>query len=122
MNKYKNKKTTYKGMLFDSMVEADRYIELEQLQKKGKIQNLDRQVVYTILPQQIHNGVKVQPVKYKADFIYTIDGTAYMEDVKGYQTQEYRLKRKLIIQYCNYHKIIFIENKPIKKPKKVINL
>ena len=44
--KYKNKKTVYDGITFDSKKEAQRYSELKLLEKVGKIKNLKRQESY----------------------------------------------------------------------------
>jgi hypothetical protein len=91
MSKYGNIKTMYYGILFDSKKEGERYLRLKQLEEEGKISNLQLQVPYPV----IINGVKV--CDYKADFVYHIEtGAIVVEDVKGYKTPEYRLKRKLI--------------------------
>lgn len=34
---------------------------------------------------------------YKADFVYTEGGETVVEDVKGYRTKEYIIKRKLML-------------------------
>lgn len=91
MSKYRNIKTMYYGILFDSKKEADRYLKLREMLDEGKITDLQLQVAYPV----IINGVKI--CDYRADFeYYTNDGTRVVEDVKGMKTPVYNLKKKLI--------------------------
>lgn len=93
-----SKVTTPEGIAFDSKKEAARYYELKVKEEHGEIQNLQRQVVFELLPKQIRNGKCIErAVKYKADFTYKQDGVLVVEDVKGFKTQEYRLKKKLML-------------------------
>lgn len=57
------------------------------------ISELKRQVPYEILPK---NG-KEKPIHYVPDFTYVEDGKLVAEDVKGYKTDVYRLKRKMFL-------------------------
>jgi hypothetical protein len=91
MNKYHSKKTVLGGITFDSGMEASRWQELCLLQRVGQIQELQRQVKFELIPKQ--NGERA--VNYKADFTYTEGGEKIVEDVKGYRTKDYILKRKL---------------------------
>lgn len=72
-NKYYNKKVEYDGILFDSKKEAKRYAELKLLERTGRIQNLKRQVPFTLIPKICdQNGKCLQRAcKYYADFVYT---------------------------------------------------
>lgn len=38
-----------------------------------------------------------RPVYYYADFVYKMDRQLVVEDVKGYKTPEYVIKRKLML-------------------------
>lgn len=49
INKYRNIKTTYKGKKFDSGLEAKTCLELDMMQKSGKIQSYQTQVKIPIL-------------------------------------------------------------------------
>jgi len=89
--KYGNKKTEVDGFKFDSKAEAARWSLLKVLSEIGVISELQRQVPYQIAI----NGVKV--CKYVADFVYTEKGQRVVEDVKGFRTAEYRLKKKLML-------------------------
>jgi len=97
--KYKN--TKYHG--YASKKEYYRSNELKLLQRAGEISNLKEQVEYLLLPAQyeIINGKKKcieQSVKYIADFQYIDkDGNLVVEDTKGFRTQAYIIKRKLML-------------------------
>ena len=95
MNKYHNIKRNG----FDSRKEERRFQELSLLQKAGKITGLKRQVPYLLIPAQYIDGKCVErSVSYTADFVYREGGNLVVEDVKGFQTQEYKIKRKLMLQ------------------------
>ena len=93
MNKYHARKVEYDGKLFDSAFERDRYIHLKGLEDLGIIKNLREQVKYEIIPKQ--DGERA--AHYIADFVYESDGLTIVEDTKGYRTQDYILKRKLML-------------------------
>lgn len=96
--KYGNKKTVVDGIEFDSLWEAKRYGQLKLLLAAGEISNLRLQVKFPILI----NGVKV--CTYIADFVYIdlkktdVFGNAVevVEDAKGFETETFRLKKKLM--------------------------
>lgn len=96
MHKYRAVPTIVDGIRFDSKKEALRYGELKLLEKAGEIRDLRLQPAFEI----VINGIKV--CTYKADFSYKfkghIDGRhpAVIEDVKGFKTPVYRLKKKLV--------------------------
>lgn len=94
MSKYRNKKIEVDGILFDSKKEAERYKTLCLLEKAGMISRLEMQTKFELVPKQ--NGERA--VTYKADFYY-FDNTIHSwvaEDVKGYKTKDYIIKRKLM--------------------------
>lgn len=80
-------------MVFDSGREAERYYELRLLERAGKISGLRRQVPYVLIPAQ--KGERA--CKYIADFVYMENGEEIVEDCKGYRTEVYRLKRKMML-------------------------
>ena len=100
MSKYGSHKTYYNGIRFDSGKEADRYSELCILQKAGIIYDLQRQVKFTLLPAQ-YEGKKCifKATNYYADFVYWQDGRMVVEDVKGFKTKEYQLKKKMMYYF-----------------------
>lgn len=96
MNKYKNKKVVYKDMKFDSKKEYIRYLVLEDMQRKGEISGLQRQVPFVLVPPFQLNNIKYKGIRYIADFVYKKDGKTVVEDVKGMKTDVYKIKKKLM--------------------------
>ncbi len=90
VSKYRNIKTIINGISFHSKKEGLRYVELKQLEKRKKIFNLKLQPKYIIAI----NGIKI--CSYIADFSYGENGFTIVEDVKGFKTSIYRLKKKLM--------------------------
>ena len=105
MSKYKAKKASVDGIEFDSRKEANRYCELKLLQRAGKIQNLELQKAFELIPAQreriIKGKVIERAVTYVADFVYTKNGRIIVEDVKGYKGgvayAVFTIKRKLLL-------------------------
>ena len=101
--KYKNSKIDYDGIKFDSKKEAERYAELKILEKAGEIKNLQLQRPFELIPRQKIDGKVVERAcKYIADFVYQerIPGgwKLVVEDTKGFRTEAYKIKRKLMLQ------------------------
>ena len=98
MNKYRNRKLTVDGEVFDSRKEYNRYRELVLLERAGQISDLKRQVAYELIPSQKVGGKVVERAcSYIADFVYTENGETVVEDTKGYRTADYIIKRKLML-------------------------
>ena len=116
--KYGNKKTIVDGIVFDSEKEANRYCQLKLLQRAGKIEELELQKEFELIPAQYETfprygktGKRLQDGKrciekscvYKADFAYKQDGQQVVEDVKGYRDPasaayaKFVIKRKLML-------------------------
>lgn len=89
--KFAAKPTVVDGVRFASKKEAKRYVELRLLERAGRIAGLELQPVYVLMV----NGVKV--CSYVADFRYREGGSLVVEDVKGFRTREYKLKKKLLL-------------------------
>ncbi len=93
-SKYNNKKVVHGSLTFDSQKEFRRWLVLKDMEAKGEISDLQRQITYLIT----HGEVKI--CKYIADFEYVKDGGRIIEDVKGYRKGAgyavFRLKAKLI--------------------------
>lgn len=97
-NKYNARKTKVLGHTFDSKAEANRYLYLLALEQKGAIIGLELQPRFPLQEGYVNgNGKKIRPIAYVADFFYTDAETGEMvvEDVKGRETDVYRLKKKL---------------------------
>ena len=106
---FHTKHVVFEGIDFDSQMEVDRYRILREAQKKGLICELELQKVFTLIPRQtepvevkmktktkVVEQFREHPVTYKADFVYFKDGKEIVEDVKGYTTEDYILKRKMM--------------------------
>jgi hypothetical protein len=90
--KYNNKRIRVDGILFDSKLEADYYLQLKIKLKAGLIRGFCRQPEF-ILQEGFADR---KPIVYKADFIiFYPDGTAEIIDTKGMETETFKLKKKL---------------------------
>lgn len=108
-SKYHSKRIEVDGMTFDSRKEYYRWCELCQLERVGKITDLQRQVKYVLIPTQYEACVLNKEGTFKrrkllerecsyiADFVYTEKGNVVVEDVKGFKTADYKIKRKLML-------------------------
>lgn len=94
-SKYHNQKTkTIDGIEHDSKKEANRWMELQMLQRAGEIANLRRQVAFELIPKQ--EGER--SCNYIADFVYLDKtGKTIVEDAKGVRTDVYKIKKKLML-------------------------
>lgn len=90
-SKYAAKPTIVDGRRFASKAEARRFCELTNLERAGIISGLTLQPRFTL----IVGGQKV--CTYVGDFSFFESGKYVVEDVKGYPTPEYKLKRKLLL-------------------------
>lgn len=97
-SKYRNKITELDGIKFHSAKEAKRYSELKLLEKAGEISNLKLQVVYQLIPPMRINDKHYRAICYYADFVYNEKGITVCEDVKGMQTDIFKIKLRLMKQ------------------------
>mgnify|MGYP002567545347 CR=1 FL=1 len=95
MNKYRNKKVIVEDYVFDSIEESRRYKELKLLLRAGKISNLELQPHFLLQEGFKKNGKTYRKIEYIADFKYEENGKTIVEDVKGMQTDVFKLKHKL---------------------------
>lgn len=85
-------------LTFDSTKELERWLELKLLERGKFIKDLQRQVPFELVPKhKREDGKTERAVIYIADFVYTENGKKVVEDVKGYKTKEYIIKRKLML-------------------------
>lgn len=114
-NKFNNKKVELDGYKFDSLGEAKHYLyTLKPRVELGEITHLELQPKILI----DINGKKI--CNYIADFQY-IDpkkkgqngqnGCLVVEDVKGFKTPTYRLKKKLVEALYPFITIVEIDPK-----------
>lgn len=115
-SKYHAKKVSIQGEVFDSKKEARRFLELQMLEKAGRISGLQRQKKFVLVPAQYEpettgpRGGKIKgkllerEVAYYADFVYFDEEEKdfVIEDTKGVRTPEYIIKRKLMLWLNGY--------------------
>lgn len=95
MNKYHNKKVQVDMYVFDSIAESRRYKELKLLEQAGEISELELQPRFLLQEGFRKNGKNFRKIEYIADFQYIENGRLVIEDVKGKETEVFKLKRKL---------------------------
>jgi hypothetical protein len=96
VNKFRNIRTG----TYASKKEAKRAAELRLLEKAGVILELREQYKFELIPKQ--EGERA--VHYVADFVYYDNEKkcSVVEDVKGFRTRDYIIKRKLFQQKYGY--------------------
>lgn len=117
--KYHNEKVVVYGISFDSKHEAQRFLILHDMERRGEITGLKLQEKFVLIPAQREKSTEVfkagknkgepkpgkvieKEVAYYADFVY-IDsgGNQVVEDAKGYKGGAaytlFTLKRKLML-------------------------
>lgn len=82
------------GRMFDSKAEAQRYQELAALHRAGAINGLMCQPRYVLIDKSRHG----RAIEYVGDFGYLEAGRAVVEEVKGFETPVWRLKRRLFLE------------------------
>ena len=96
MTKYRAKKTVVDGITFASKLESERYQQLKVLEKAGQITALVLQPEIQILEGKIlpETGEKIKSRFYVGDFMYIDENEnkIIVEDTKGVETAEFRLK------------------------------
>lgn len=103
-NKYGAKKKEFNNEIYDSKKEAGYAQELELLRKGKAIKGYERQVNFRI-------AVNEHPIcGYRADFVVEqMDGTKEIHEVKGFATEVFRLKWKLMeALYGKEYKLVLI--------------
>ncbi len=124
-NKYGNRKVVYGGREFASKLEGERWLFLRDAERRGLISGLRCQVPFTLFPdeytdEEVRLKTKTKTVtrrtytgvRYVADFIYfsTKKGQYVVEDTKGMQTPEFKLKMKMM------HYLKRIDIRLVRKP------
>jgi hypothetical protein len=94
--KYKSKKVEIDGHVFDSKIEARYYEQLKWLQEHNQILFFRLQPRYLLQEAFRKNGKTFRKIEYIADFeVHHLDGSIEVIDVKGYETEAFKIKRKL---------------------------
>ena len=124
-NKFKNKKVELDGYKFDSLAEAKHYQHtLKPKFDAGKISHLE---VHPRITCMVNNR---KVCDYIADFSYIdqnaitpqgAEGCLVYEDVKGFKTDVYKLKKKLVEACYLGTKVVEIDPKLYKKMELIID-
>jgi hypothetical protein len=85
-NKYRNVRTEIDGITFDSKAEAARYTELKLLKQSGAIVGFCRQPSFVL---------EASGTRYRPDFLVCDGEKIWAEDVKGMETRDFKLKKKI---------------------------
>jgi len=88
VSKYHSKRTNG----YASKLEANTAAGLSALARAGKIQDFKEQVTFVL----VQGKDKVRAITYIADFTYWDENGYHVCDAKGYRTEVYRIKRKLL--------------------------
>ena len=99
-SKFQSVECIVDGIRFQSRLEARRYTQLKQMEQEGVIRNLVLQPKFLIQEKfrDPYTGKVYQPIHYIGDFLYVADGCQQVcEDAKGFATDTFRLKFKLVI-------------------------
>ena len=115
--KYHNKKIKTEDGTFDSKYEYEEWCRLKLLERGGAIRNLMRQVPYILIPTIRTSAGTLKQISYYADFVYEENGIVCMVDTKGYETTEFKIKKRLLINQYVTEQRVFIERKKGKKDK-----
>ena len=106
-NKYRAVRCQVDGFNFDSKMEANYYMLLKDMQAKGEIKFFLRQVPFH-LPCNI---------KYVCDFaVFDADGVQFV-DVKGVETQAFKIKKKQVEALFNIKIQRYYANQSLCKTK-----
>lgn len=99
-SKYNAKPTTVDGVRFASQKEALHYITLKQMERSGKITGLELQPKFDLRAWMGGLEFKESAIvgRYIADFRYFVPeaGQWIVEDCKGFRTDVYKLKKKIV--------------------------
>lgn len=117
VGKYHNKKIKTEDGTFDSKYEYEEWCRLKLLERGGVIRNLMRQVPYILIPTIRTTSGTLKQIVYYADFVYEENGIVCMVDTKGFETDTYKIKKRLLINQYVTEQRVFIERKKGKKDK-----
>lgn len=95
-SKYGNKKVKIKGIEFDSIAESRHFLVLLDKKKKKEILDFELQPRFLLQESFKKNGETFRKIEYVADFkVIHNDGRIEIVDVKGMETEVFKIKRKL---------------------------
>lgn len=117
MTKYNSVKTIIDGITFASKAEANRYQELRLLERAGAISELELQPRYILQDAFTRKGKKVQAITYIADFRYIEKGVVITHEVKGAETEAWKIKQKMFWHRYPHLELLVLYTRTAKKGK-----
>jgi hypothetical protein len=107
-SKYGSKKIELDNHIFDSQLEARYYTQLKWLQDNKQILFYRIQPRYLLQEAFEKHGKKYRRIDYVADFeIHHLDGSIEVIDCKGFETTDFKIKKKLF-EYKYPHKLSLV--------------
>lgn len=98
-SKYRNARTEYGGITYDSKFEAGVARDLDIRVRAGEIAGWERQYKVTI-PLYRKDGTLGKTVTHKVDFrVHELDGTFTLLEAKGVETPDYKMRRDLLMGF-----------------------
>lgn len=95
-SKYGNRKVELDGIKFDSQMEARYYQQLKWAKQSNQIKDFKLQPKFLLLEAFEKGGEKHKKIEYIADFeITNLDGSIEIIDVKGHETRDFLIKKKM---------------------------
>ena len=114
-HKYNAKPTVYAGINFDSKAESIRYTQLLLLVRAGVISALQTHPTFELQKAfiEVSSGKKQRAINYEADFSHIEKGNPLLvvEDVKGVETEAFKIKRKMFLYHYPQYELRVIKVK-----------
>lgn len=90
---------TLDGLNFDSQLEADYYSQIIKTDKG--ITNLVVHPAYVLMPDFVFHKEQERGLRYTADFAYDKGGKHYIIEIKGFETVDYIMRKKMFLNYLS---------------------
>lgn len=111
-SKYGNKRVTVKGVVFDSIAESRYFLVLLDKKKKKEILDYELQPRFLLQESFKKNGETFREIEYVADFkVIHNDGRIEIVDVKGMETEIFKIKRKLFEYKYPELSLVLVKNR-----------
>jgi hypothetical protein len=112
-NKFGARKVKIDNITFDSVAESKYYEQLKWMQQAKQIKSFKLQPRFLLQEAFKKNGKTIKKIEYVADFeIHNLDGTVEIVDVKGHETKDFQIKKKLFEKrYEHSLKVITLDKK-----------
>jgi hypothetical protein len=106
------RKVEIDGITFDSRAEAAQYNQLQVRIRAGEIDSLQVHPEFVLVDAFTHpHQGAIKAIAYRPDFVYrdVRSGRVVVEDVKGFRTPDFDIKRKLFLQRYRDHDLVLVD-------------